>query len=240
VKINYLYNSAFKIETEKHVLIFDYYLDSVEGGEKNSTNGAIGEEDLINNKEILVFCTHSHGDHYSDVIFSWTNIRPDIKYILSSEIDVENKNLNIYKLSAYDEINLDSVYIKAFNSTDIGISFLVKVEEITIFHAGDLNWWHWYDESDEDNNKQEKYFKEEVAKLKGTEIDITFFPVDARLRDSYCAGAEYFIQELSPKHFIPMHFREEYFITKEFKNKDSFTDTQVYEISRRGEEIKVI
>ncbi|MEI3154718.1 MAG: hypothetical protein V8S95_06185 [Odoribacter sp.] len=37
--------------------------------------------------------------------------------------------------------------IKAFGSTDIGISFLIDIDNIRIFHAGDLNNWHWEEES---------------------------------------------------------------------------------------------
>ena len=43
-------------------------------------------------------------------------------------------------------LSLKGVKIKAFGSTDIGISFLVSVDGVDIFHAGDLNWWHWWDE----------------------------------------------------------------------------------------------
>lgn len=237
IKINYLYNSSFKIETKDHVFIFDYYSDSVVNGMKGSANGTIGIEDIKTEKDILVFCSHSHGDHFSKVIFDWAKINPSIKYILSSDIKVEVSGTDISKISAYDKLQVNDVNIKAYGSTDIGISFLIKVDGLTIFHAGDLNWWHWFDESDEDNIKMEKSFKKEIAMLKGEKIDIAFFPVDSRLKDSYSLGPDYFIDKISPKVFIPMHFRENFLITRKFADKNRGISTKVLEITYRGEEL---
>jgi L-ascorbate metabolism protein UlaG (beta-lactamase superfamily) len=237
IKINYLYNSSFKIETEKYVLIFDYYNDKSELGIKNSSNGVIGESDLDTDKHIIVFASHSHGDHFNDVIFSWKDQNPNIKYILSSDIKQVKCNEHISIMSAYEELILDDVYIKAFGSTDIGISFLVKLEGATIFHAGDLNWWHWYDEIHEDNIKMEKLFKEEIEKIKDEHIDLAFFPVDSRLKESYVLGPDYFIDKIKPKALIPMHFREDYAVTKEFADKSKGKEVELFNISKRGEEL---
>ncbi|MFL0247712.1 MBL fold metallo-hydrolase [Candidatus Clostridium stratigraminis] len=236
MKVNYLYNSSFKIETKNYVLILDYYNDFVEGKERISSKGVIGREDLETNKEVLVFSSHSHGDHFNKLIFDWNKINPKIKYILSSDIKAENSALDITKISAYEELQVMDVYIKAYGSTDIGISFLIKVDGITIFHAGDLNWWDWYDESDEDNKIMEKKFKEEVYKIKGERIDAAFFSVDSRLKGSFALGPNYFIKELAPKAFIPMHFREDFEVTKEFADKNIALSTKVFEIKNRGEE----
>jgi L-ascorbate metabolism protein UlaG (beta-lactamase superfamily) len=227
VNITYLYNSGFKVETKNHVLIFDYW------------QGNIGENDLRTNKKVIVLSSHSHGDHFNDVILSWMEINPDIKYILSSDIEVDVNNCNINKLSAYEELTVGEVYIKAYGSTDIGVSFLVKVDGINIFHAGDLNWWHWKGDPEDENERAEHWFIEEVLKLKGEKIDIAFFPVDPRLEENYDLGAEYFIYEIKPKLFVPMHFRENHGVTKKFSDKNREADTTVLEICKDGEELLV-
>lgn len=236
VKINYLYNSGFTVETENNLLIFDYYKDSVSKGEKRIENGAIDDIDLKTPKQIIVFSSHSHFDHFNPVILNWKESRPDIQYILSSDISIDKKDSHINMISAYEDLNIKDIYIKAFGSTDIGISFLVKIDEITIFHAGDLNWWYWLDENEEFNSNMEKSFKEEIKKIKGNSIDIAFFPVDLRLKDYYSLGGEYFIKEIGPKLFIPMHFREDYKVTKQFKDKIKDRNTRVVDITHRGEE----
>jgi L-ascorbate metabolism protein UlaG (beta-lactamase superfamily) len=237
IKINYLFNSGFTLETEKHLLIFDYYKDSVEKIDKNRANGAIGEDDLKTDKDILVFSSHSHHDHFNPVILEWKSVRPDIKYVLSSDIEVVKKDENIKFISAYEELKVDDVYIKAYGSTDIGISFLVKLEGITVFHAGDLNWWYWWDDSEGEIQQAERWFKDEVNRIKGEKIDIAFFPVDPRLEHNYCVGGEHFIKEINPQIFIPMHFGETYQITENFADRLKSVNTRIISINHRGQEI---
>jgi L-ascorbate metabolism protein UlaG (beta-lactamase superfamily) len=225
------------VETDNYVLIFDYYNDLTESDNKNSSSGVIGEEDLYTSKKVIVFATHSHGDHFSEVIFKWREKRPDIKYILSSDIKDSINCSEVRFISAYEELAVDDLKIKSYGSTDLGISILVAVDGVNLFHAGDLNWWHWYDESDEENAKMEIMFKKEIEKIKKEKIDIAFFPVDPRLRESYVLGPEYFIREIMPKALVPMHFREDYSITKEFRNNCTELHTRIYEINRRGEEL---
>ncbi len=235
IKINYLYNSSFKVELEKHVLIFDYYNDKTDSLMKNSSSGVIGEEDLESDKKIVVFASHSHGDHFNEVIFNWREQRNDIEYILSSDIKLKKFYDNFHIMSEGQELKLGNLFVKAYGSTDIGISFLIKLENMVIFHAGDLNWWHWYDESDEDNIAMEKSFKKEIEIIKGEQVDLAFFPVDPRLRESCALGPEYLIEKIKPKVLVPMHFREDYYITKEFANKNK--KVKVIEINNRGEQI---
>jgi L-ascorbate metabolism protein UlaG (beta-lactamase superfamily) len=237
VKINYLYNSSFKVETENHVLIFDYYNDKTESVLKDISNGVIGKADLTTDKDIIVFATHSHGDHFNDTIFSWGEKRLGIRYVLSSDINLKENYENTNSIAPYEELNVNNVSIKAYGSTDLGISLLVEVDGINIFHAGDLNWWHWYDESDEDNIKMEKLFKIEIDKIKNEHIDLAFFPVDPRLRESYNLGPDYFITQVKPKALIPMHFREDYYITKEFADKNKEKNIRIFTVNKRGEEI---
>lgn len=238
-KINYLYNSGFTVETENYLLIFDYYKDSTDSGDKSISNGAVGEEDLKTQKKVIVFSSHSHFDHFNPIILKWKQIRPDINYILSSDINIDKNDRNNYinMLSVYEDLHIDNLYVKAFSSNDIGISFLVKVDNITIFHSGDLNWWHWWDENEEFNSKMEKSFKSEIEKIKSNSIDIAFFPVDSRLKEYYFIGGEYFIKKINPNLFIPMHFREDFNITRKFKEKIKAVNTKIVDISKRGEQI---
>lgn len=46
-----------------------------------------------------------------------------------------------------DTYSDDMISVKAFGSTDAGVSFMVETDGKKVFHAGDLNNWHWEDES---------------------------------------------------------------------------------------------
>lgn len=238
IKINYLFNSGFTVETENYLLIFDYYLDDVPEKDKSINKGYIPGKALDINKKIIVFSSHSHFDHFNPVIFNWRQFNSGINYVLSSEIESE-KGTNIYYIAPYENIHIDNVYIRAFGSTDLGVSFLVSTDGISIFHAGDLNWWDWYDDTTENNLAMEKAFKCEISKIKGEQIDIAFFPVDPRLKESFYLGGEYFINEVNPKFFIPMHFGNNFSITDKFANKFENADCHITVINTRGQLIYI-
>jgi L-ascorbate metabolism protein UlaG (beta-lactamase superfamily) len=227
-KIHYLYHDGFLLETKYHILIFDYYDDSC---------SIISEDVLKSEKEIYVFVSHSHGDHFNPVIFKWIDINPKIKYILSSDIKPKDIYPENKMISEGEIIEFNDIFIKAFGSTDVGISFLVKTDGISIFHAGDLNLWHWKDESDEYNVQMSKDYKSKVNKIIGNDIDIAFFPVDPRLEEYCYLGGEYFIEKLSPKLFIPMHFWDKNETTQDFAEKLRSSDSKIAVIKKRGQEI---
>lgn len=237
-KIRYLFHSGFSVETENYFLVFDYYMDYPHFGDKMIENGVIGEKEIKTSKKLLVFSSHSHHDHYSPVIMEWEKYNKNIKYILSSDIKPGRYDDNIYLMSPYDEMILEGAYIKAFGSSDMGVSFLVKVDGISLFHGGDLNWWYWWDDTQDEIEKAEKLFKNEIDKIKGEKIDIAFFPVDPRLEDYFYLGGEYFIREIKPGTFIPMHLWENYKIIKDFKTKVGNCDTRIIEINHRGQFIR--
>jgi L-ascorbate metabolism protein UlaG (beta-lactamase superfamily) len=237
VKIHYLYHDGFIVETKSHILIFDYYNNKSTNDNRHLNAGVIPDEIFNTDKTVYVFVSHSHEDHFNPLIFNWKNINTKIEYILSSDIEVKATYPEHRIISEGDTIQFNDVSIKAYGSTDAGVSFLVNIDGITMFHAGDLNWWHWYDESDEDNLNMAKAFKSQIAKLKDESIDIAFFPVDPRLKDYYYLGGEYFIESLSPKMFIPMHFWKYCEVTLSFAEKLKDYNTNIVVIKNRGQEI---
>lgn len=62
------------------------------------------------------------------------------------------------------------------------------MEDKVIYHAGDLNWWHWEEESATYNDEMKQNYQREVDKLEGRKIDAAFVPVDPRLEDAYFWG----------------------------------------------------
>lgn len=227
VKIQFLYHSGFKLEIDKHIFIFDYW------------KGEVNLQAIPLDQNIFVFSSHNHPDHYNPAVLSWQKDQPDIKYILSSDITIEEKKGDVYFISPYEEIQVDDVRIKAFGSTDIGVSFLVQVNDMTLFHAGDLNWWDWIGEPEEENAKAGRDFKAEIAKIKAHPIDIAFFPVDQRLGDNYCLGPDYFIQEITPKYLVPMHFGDNFEISHHFAEKMKDYPTKIISFNHSVREISL-
>ncbi|MCB2299147.1 MBL fold metallo-hydrolase [Clostridium tagluense] len=237
-KIYYIYHSGFAIKTENHFLIFDYYKEPIENDDTHKPSVLLSSENIKQIKNMVVFASHSHEDHFNSSILEWENYNSNIKYIFSSDITI-NKNKPSYNfIEEGEERTFDDLYVKAYGSTDIGISFLVKVDGLTIFHAGDLNLWRWKEDSLEEQSLAESSFKAHIDKLSEEKsIDIAFFPVDPRLQEAYYVGGEYFAKKIQPKLLIPMHFGEEVNITSKFADKMRKQNINAVQIDYSGQEI---
>lgn len=222
VKVEHIYHSGFTLETENYFLVFDYYQGDLS----------------LKDKQIIVFSSHSHADHFNPKILDWKN-KSDIDYVFSWDIEIDGVDNKVHFMKPYEELELRKVKIETFGSTDLGVSFLINVDNINIFHAGDLYWWHWEEDSMEEQKNEERIFKDEIEKIKGKNIDIAFFPVDPRLGGAYYLGGEYFINSLKPKYFIPMHFGDNFHITSEFIHKMKDIDTDIVELTHRNQIINL-
>mgnify|MGYP000470744888 FL=1 len=134
----------------------------------------------------IILASHFHPDHFHPEVLKWKEQKPDIKYIFSKDILKRRRAkaddaIYLKKGDAYQD---ELLTIKAFGSTDVGISFLIETEGRRIFHAGDLNNWHWKDEStpQEVAEAEGNYLKELDIIAKETSVmDLVMFPVDPRL-----------------------------------------------------------
>ncbi|ABW17705.1 MBL fold metallo-hydrolase [Alkaliphilus oremlandii] len=211
----HLGHSTILVETPKYKMIFDYFNDGSVDSKEGPNNGVLNEGEFRTEKDIFVFASHGHGDHYHPVIFKWRETNPNIHYILSSDIETTEEK-GVHHMSPYEDLKIGDVRIKTYGSTDKGVSFLVNVEGVQIFHAGDLNWWHWKSFTQEQLQAEEVDFKREVDKLMGQNIDIAFVPVDPRLEEFYHLAGVYFAETIKPKFLIPIHFRDQFSIGKDF------------------------
>lgn len=50
-------------------------------------------------------------------------------------------------------------------STDSGVAFIVKTSDGAIYHAGDLNDWHWEGETETDNRHMTSMYCAEINKI---------------------------------------------------------------------------
>jgi len=204
MKITCTGHSGFLIEFPGVNLIFDYYTDREN----------IVTPEVFRGKPTYVFVSHRHRDHYNKKIFNWSEWG-DVTYILDSGCKIPpGIKENVRKIREGDEITVANgeITVKAYGSTDEGVSFLVKAPggagaAVTVFHAGDLNDWYWADESTpaELAADEENYLRV-VRQLAGTGIDIAFIPEDPRLGLHAGRGIRFFREIAAPKRIIPMHF----------------------------------
>ena len=154
MKITYIGHSGYLVEMKNCYCLFDYYT---------------GKLPQLADKPVFVFVSHGHQDHYNPWIFSLAEqyasvcfvLPPDVKAnpgkvpVLDKEQCTRLKEEGciamhrswIYRLKARQEYAIAmgdvTLQIRTLRSTDAGVAYLVKQQEATIFHVGDLNWWHW-------------------------------------------------------------------------------------------------
>ncbi|MDR1831952.1 MAG: MBL fold metallo-hydrolase [Fusobacteriaceae bacterium] len=219
MKILFVNHSCFIVESESGILIFDFYKLPWQKNKEFSP-----EQVLDSGKKLFVFASHGHEDHYSAKIMAWDNGKRDITFILSDDITTTAEKENRLIVGENRELTAGPLQIRTFGSSDLGVSFLVRVDGKTLFHAGDLNWWHWDEETPDERKYAEDLFKgivkqiREYVKKEKIAMDVAFFPVDGRLDYAWSWGGEYFIREFHPKIFVPMHFWKNFQLTQSFSD----------------------
>ena len=188
MKVTHLYHSGCLVELNNHLLLFDYYQ---------------GELHLNQEKPLYVFVSHRHYDHYNPNIFKIHH--PQITYIISNTL---RHKYDAYYVDIHQTYQIDDLSISTLLSTDEGCAFLVHVENQTIYHAGDLHWWHWEGEPEQDNIYQKQTYLQEICSIKEP-VDLACVVVDIRQEKDYLLGLNAFFKTSSYK----IHFTNSLFWT---------------------------
>lgn len=187
MRVTFLDHSGFFIELDSVCLLFDWWR---------------GELPSLPGKPLIVFASHAHDDHFSPAIFSL----PAAAFVLGADIDRAGTPENCLSVGGGETVSpLAGVTVETLSSTDEGVAFLVTAENKTIFHAGDLNWWHWAGEPDPWNPDMEKMFRAYTAPLAGRAIDLALLPLDPRLEEDGFRGPKHFLETADIRRWIPMH-----------------------------------
>ena len=198
MNVTYIHHSCFLAETDRFYYLFDY-----ERGKLPPMDPA---------KPILVFSSHSHGDHYNPEVFSALKEAgmQQVQAILSSDIEppADTQTLSVGPEAEYDlgpELKLTT-----FRSTDLGVAFLIADQTTLIYHAGDLNDWVWEEETDDYNRKMTLDYRRQISllsqKLSQRPIDTAFIVLDPRQEKDYDRGLCHFLETIPVRTVFPMHY----------------------------------
>ena len=201
MEITYLLNSGFMIRDKNILMLFDDFDDP-----SMTVDRAVGKEDF---KYLYIFVSHAHFDHFGTHIRAYAP--QTTRYIFSNDLRRTKRVKlfpadNITFMKKYNEWEGEGIKVWTYDSTDVGVSFLVETETGTrIFHAGDFNWWHWEEDSPENRQLAERVFVKQMKRLKDLKADIAFFPVDGRLQSSQEKGVTEFMKQTDIKTLVAMH-----------------------------------
>ena len=227
MKIQFIYHSCFTVEIAGKVVVFDYY----------------GEGDLpayLADSQIYFLNSHSHPDHFSRKILALKEQYPAAEYILSKDIRFHEEERRdwIHSVKAGAEYEIGELKIRTLKSTDVGVAFLVETDKKKIYHAGDLNWWHWQGEEKYWNNNMASNYKRSVDQLDGETLDAAFLPLDPRLGSAYYWGMKYFLEHVEARAVFPMHCWGQYEVCRKVMEQPEMKGLleTYYPVERTGQE----
>ena len=225
----FLAHSGFLVELPSVTLLFDWW------------NGELPV--LRPGVPLLVFSSHRHEDHFKPEIFA-LNAQA---FLLGKDISLSARNRARWGLSdeTADKCTvlgggeavspLPGIRVEALPSTDEGVAFLVTADGTAVFHAGDLNWWHWEGETEGWNRNMEVNFKRYAEPLRGRRINLAMLPLDPRLGDDGFRGPAYFLELADIRRFLPMHQWGEFGFTDNFLTRYPGFANRTVPVCREGQ-----
>lgn len=214
--VTYIEHSCFLVETAECYLLFDYY-----GGE-------VPLPALDPAKPLLLFNSHAHHDHFSKEIFSLRDRYPRALFVLSADIPVPTAVQPFTCPMLPHEHRLlqlaggrGTVSIDTLRSNDEGVAFIIRIGELCIYHAGDLNNWWW--DGDVEDQKLADIYHEELEHIRGRHFTAAFIPLDPRLK-GWWKGIEDFMHYADADAIFPMHNFGEKGLPKKFLALDCAAD----------------
>lgn len=201
MEIVYLLNSGFMISDENILILIDDYDDP-----EKIVDKVVAKKTF---EKLYILVSHAHFDHFGTHIRAYAP--QTSRYVFSNDIK-HTKRIKMFPsdlvtfVKKYSIWEGDGIKISTYDSTDVGVSFLIELANgKKIFHAGDFNWWHWENDTPEQKTLAEKTFKKQLKKMQNLEVDVAFFPIDGRLGDAQEKGVTEFIKSVEVKNLVAMH-----------------------------------
>jgi L-ascorbate metabolism protein UlaG (beta-lactamase superfamily) len=202
----FLNHSGFAVRTANHFLVFDSRNDEPPPGEPKGPEAGIVDAGNMGEKTVLVFVSHGHGDHFDPPLLLQLRKRFEkAKFILPEGLAQLEEGLaeelgpSLVEASPNAEVKVGEATIFPIAATDEGLGYWVKVDGLTLFHAGDHALWA---------EPCKSAFEEEIGKVAGRgPIDIAFLPLHATHPnlETIRAGALWAANALKPVVVVPMH-----------------------------------
>ena len=248
MNVTYIAHSGFLLEWEHFYTLFDWCKGEL--------------PPLRTDKPLLVFVSHSHEDHFDKRIFTLPERYPDTRFILSHDIRLatrrwEKLGMTRAVFERVTSLRSDCIFsteaggaaltVRTVHSTDLGVAFLLSAENRLVYHAGDLNWWHWEEEGRQYCANMAVSYRRAIGRLAAAVrdeaadcgcapvIDVAMVPLDPRLEDAYDKGIAYLLEQIPVRRVFPMHLWEKYDWIERYRRAHPADADALAPITRGGE-----
>lgn len=100
------------------------------------------------------------------------------------------------------DLPIVDISVETLCSNDEGVAFIIRIGDLCIYHAGDLNNWWW--DGDVEDQKLADIYHEELERIRGQHFTLAFIPLDPRLK-GWWKGIEDFMHYADADAIFPMH-----------------------------------
>ena len=225
----YLGHSGYAVQTRNNFLVFDYFTGGRGPDEPALCNGYIDPKEIAG-MNVTVFVSHEHGDHFDPSVFEWAAEVPKIRYVMGCPADTETP---LELMEPRQVRNFDGVNVRTIESNDSGVGFLVEVDGLTIYHAGDHA------------NRLQDFsgpYCTEIDWLTsvGSKPDIALMPVSGcgfGDQEAVRLGVNYALEKMQPRVFIPLHSLNNEYRYEEFigRCRNDFPGIRMVAPGHRGD-----
>ena len=225
----YLGHSGYAVQTRNNLLVFDYFPGGRGPDEPALCNGFIDPQEIAG-MNVTVFVSHEHRDHFTPEIFEWADTVPAIRYIMGCSAETE---VSYELMEPRQARGFDGVEVRTIESNDSGLGFLVEVDGLTIYHAGDHA------------NRLRDFSGPYCAEIDwlaetGGRPDIALMPVSGCNfgdLEAVRLGVNYALDKLQPRVFIPLHSLNNEYRYEEFidRCRNGFPGIRMVAPTHRGD-----
>jgi ankyrin repeat protein/L-ascorbate metabolism protein UlaG (beta-lactamase superfamily) len=203
----YTGHCGWAVKTAEHFLIFDYWNRGGDPATPCLANGHIDPGEIAD-LDVTVFVTHEHADHFDTTIFDWAERVRSIQFVYG----FRPEDLPQYRRAPYrgpeytylgprETAEFNGMKVSTIRANDAGVGYLVEVDGIVLYHAGDHAGWA---------EGEKQAYLDEIDYLARTVegVDIAFLNVTgchAHDPEALKEGTYYSISKLSPRAVIPTH-----------------------------------
>ncbi len=217
----HLGHCGWAIKTQSTLLVFDYFPPRQLPARPCLANGILDAKELAGQR-VRIFVTHGHEDHFSPAIFALVGAVEDLAYIYGfrpgtpeSSSRAPYSGPDYVYMAPRTERQLDGMQIHTLRSNDMGVGFLVTVDGVTLYHAGDHAGWR-------EGKKQA--FTEEIDFLAtiSTAVDIAFLNVTGCHSHGLCPledGTRYTLEKLGVGVWFPTHAGDREHLYRRFADR---------------------
>lgn len=188
--IRYLFHSGWAVQTRNHLLIFDYTEPLPPPGRAARIPRSV-EPAEIADRNVTVFVSHAHSDHFFTDVLKWRDAVKAIRYVWGWEGVGAPEDIRFGReRRVVEDRGLEILNIHHEGDGIPESAFLVRVDGLTIFHAGDHG---------SSRGMKDPVFGDNIRYLAGRapELDLMFTPTFGGEIDA--------IRALKPRVVFPMH-----------------------------------